>query len=116
MNRSVVIPIRYPDGCTSILLPQWLDQTTRQHRQKFLKLAAQHRTDCPENIEAVKELGEYIDEAIEEAEKEVAVCAAYARSWPEKKDAQADAKRAENRLKVLQRIKSDYTAAREKYK
>ena len=111
MSKTTVIPIKYPDGCTSILLPQWFEQTTRPNRKKFLKLAAQHRTDCPENVEAVKELGEKINEA----KKEAAVCEAYARSWPEKKDAQAEAKRAKNDLKRLQDVKTDYTAALEKY-
>ena len=115
MSKTKVIPVRYDGGCTSILLPQWLDQTTRPNKKKFLKLAAQHRTDYPENVEAVKEFGEYLDEAIKNAKKEAAVCEAYARSWPEKKDAQADAKRAKNDLKRLQDVKTDYTAALEKY-
>lgn len=116
MSNTKVIPVRYDGGCTSILLPQWLDQTTRPNQKKFLKLAAQHRTDCPENVEAVKELGEYLDEAIANAKKEAAVCEAYARSWPEKKEAQTEVKRAKNALKRLQDVKTDYTAALEKYK
>lgn len=111
-----VIQTRYPDGCTSILLPQWLEQGTRPNRKKFLKLAAQHRTDCTENAEQFKELGEYIDEAIKAAKKEAEVCKAYARSWPDKQEAQVEAKRAEKALKSMQETKADYTAALEKYK
>ena len=114
--KTTCIPITYDGGCTSILLPQWFDQTTRPNRRRFLKLAAQHRTDTQENQERVRELGELIDEELTEAKKEAAARTESAKAHPDDAAAQAEARKANNRLKAMQDVKTDYTAALEKYK
>lgn len=112
---STSIQIKYDSGCMSIRIPDFFHEATRAHQRKFYKLAAQHRTDCPENRENVTELLAALDDAIAEAEKEAKKCDGLAEEAQDKKSAKDEARRANNRLKALQQAKADLIAALEKY-
>lgn len=114
MSRTC-IQIRYAGGCMSVLLPNWIEQGTQPHRRKFLRLAAEHAMDYPENAENVRELIRVLDQMIESAKTEAELRNAGAESDPDNSAAQAEARRANTSLKRLQDIRRDFSQMLEKY-
>ena len=112
---STCIQIRYAGGCMSVLLPNWVEQATQPHRRKFLKLAAEHATDCPENVENVRELIRVLDQMIKDAKIEAEARNSLAEADPDNAAAQAEARRTNTSLKRLQDIRKDFTQMLEKY-
>lgn len=115
MRETKCIQIRYDNGCMSVLLPNWVEQATQPHRRKFLKLAAEHATDCPENTENVRELMQALSQMVEAAKAEADRRNTEAELDPDSASAQSEARRANTRLKRLQDIRKDFMQMLEKY-
>ena len=112
---SKIIQIRYAGGSTSLQLPHWAQDGTRPAQRKMLKLMAEHATDCPENDSDAREFYAEIVDMIEDAKREAKARTNEAESKPDNAAAQAEARRANNSLKRLLDIKSDFKQAMEKY-
>lgn len=109
------IQIRYVGGCV-VCSTQLGSRTLMQpHGRKFLRLAAEYATDCPENVENVRELIRVLDQMTEDAKTEAELRNAGAESDPDNAAAQAEARRANTSLKRLQDIRRDFLQMLEKY-
>lgn len=118
MNKTT-IQIRYGDGfsdtegCTTISLPDFIDQQPLAKVKGFLKLAAE-QSWRRENAEQVLKLEAYLTAAIREAEQEAEAAKAMSDETPEKVK-RAEITRTEKQLTRTRKVRDAFTAALDKY-
>lgn len=109
------IQIRHPGGCISILYPNWVEQATLTSQRKFVRFAAQHINDYPENREDIDMLQRLIENDIAALAAEAEKAKAAAEESPVKAAVPDQVRRVNTRLKRRQDLLVALHTALDKY-